>query len=143
MPYQKTLEVKWSDCDPNAHLRGSAYADFCTHVRFTFLEEHGFTFAELMARRLGPVVLHDETDYLKELRLGDRATVDVRALGLSADGSRWKLLHRVFRPDGALAARHTLSGGWLDLERRKLTAPPPALLEVMRKLERAEAYQDL
>ena len=81
MPFSKKLEVKWSDCDPNGPLRGSAYADFCTHVRFAFLLENGYSFEALMARKMGPVVLHDETDYLKELRLGEKATIDLRALG--------------------------------------------------------------
>jgi acyl-CoA thioester hydrolase len=62
---------------------------------------------------------------------------------MSANGSKWKLTHRVLRSDGELAARHTLFGGWLDLEKRKLAPPPPELLEVMRKVDRAEKYADL
>ncbi len=143
MTFSKKLEVKWSDCDPNGHLRGSAYADFCTHVRFAFLFEQGYSFAGLMAKKMGPVVLHDETDYLREVRLGETVEIDVRALGMSADGSKWKLIHRVLRADGQLAARHTLFGGWLDLEKRKLAPPPAELLEVMQQIERSEKYAEL
>jgi acyl-CoA thioester hydrolase len=142
MAYQKTFEVRWTDCDPNGHLRASLYAELCTHVRFSFLTENGFSYAELVARKLGPVVLHDETDYLRELRLGDVATIDLRLLGLSDDGSRWRLVHRIFRPDGATAAKHKLNGGWLDLSQRKLTVPPDELAAVLRKLERVEKLRE-
>ncbi len=143
MAFQRIVEICWSDCDPNGHLRNSAYADLCTDVRFAFFGEQGFDVKALFARKIGPVVLHDETDYLKELRLGEKATIDLRALGMTKDGMRWKLGHRVFRPDGVLAARHELSGAWLDLERRKLCAPPLDVFEVMKRLERSDDYAEL
>lgn len=55
--------------------------------------------------------------------------------GQAADGSRFLLRHEIFRPDGKLGARVTSAGGWLNLDERKLVAPPPTLLSAMNSLE--------
>ena len=63
--------------------------------------------------------------------------------GHSADGSRFLLRHEIFRSDGKRAARVTSAGGWLDLNARKLIAPPPALLDAMNLLERTSDFVEL
>jgi acyl-CoA thioester hydrolase len=40
-------------------------------------------------------------------------------------------------------ARVTSAGGWLDLEQRKLTCPPPALLAAMNALDKTEDFVEL
>jgi acyl-CoA thioester hydrolase len=47
------------------------------------------------------------------------------------------------RRDGKLAARVNSSGGWLDLERRKLIMPPKELLQTLHSLERTEHFAEL
>jgi len=39
-----------------------------------------------------------------------------------------------------LSARVTSTGGWLDLDARKLIAPPPALLAAMNSLEKTSDF---
>ena len=60
--------------------------------------------------------------------------------GHADDGTRFLLRHEIFRPDGKLSARVTSAGGWLDLNERKLIAPPPALLAAMNLLERTSDF---
>ena len=59
------------------------------------------------------------------------------------DGSRFLLRHEIFRADGKLAARVTSAGGWLDLNARKLMAPPPQLLAAMNSLEHTADFVEL
>jgi acyl-CoA thioester hydrolase len=138
--YSKTLLAGWSDMDFNSHMRNTAYLDKTADVRQLFLAEHGFPVEEFVRLRIGPVVMKDEVEYFKEVRLLQQVTVTYALAGHAVDGSRFLLRHEIFRPDGKLAARVTSAGGWLDLAERKLVVPPPALLGAMNSLEKTEDF---
>jgi acyl-CoA thioester hydrolase len=40
------------------------------------------------------------------------------------DGSRWSFIQKIYRGDDAEAAKITVDGAWIDMEKRKLTVPP-------------------
>jgi acyl-CoA thioester hydrolase len=129
--------------DFNAHMRNTAYLDKSADVRQMFLAEHGFPVAEFARLRIGPVVMRDELEYYKEVGLQQAIDVTYALAGHAPDGSRFVLRHEFFRPDGALSARVTSTGGWLDLTARKLIAPPSALLAAMQALQRTDDFVEL
>ncbi|MFC4161432.1 acyl-CoA thioesterase [Chitinimonas lacunae] len=137
--YSKTIEVKWADLDPNQHLRHSVYGDYATHVRVEWLADHGFSIQRMAELSVAPVNFEDRTFYLKEIRLGDRVTVDLELVGLSEDASRYHLRQAFYR-DGEVCARHEIKGGWIDLNRRKLAPPPQGLIDATRALRKAEDF---
>lgn len=141
--FEKKLMAGWGDMDFNSHMRNTAFMDKAGDVRMMFLSEHGFSMSELMRLKIGPVVMKDEIAYFKEVMLLDEITVTLGVAGLAPDGSRWQLRSDVIRPDGKLAARITSTGGWLDLNARKLIAPPPALLATWQLLGRTEEFKEL
>lgn len=141
--YEKKLMAGWGDMDFNAHMRNTAYLDKAADVRMLFFAENGFSMGEFTRLRLGPVVMKDEIEYFKEANLLDQLTVSLAMIGLSEDGSRFRLCNEFHRPDGKLAARVTSTGGWLDLAVRKLTVPPPALLAALRTLAEGSDMQVL
>ena len=63
--------------------------------------------------------------------------------GLAPDGSRFKIQNEVRRANGELAARITSTGGFMDLDARKLVVPPPAVLAAYVSLPRTDDYADL
>jgi acyl-CoA thioester hydrolase len=138
--YTKTLYAGWADMDFNAHMKNTAYLDKTADVRQMFLIEHGFPVEEFLRLRIGPVVMKDEVEYFKEVRLQQQITVTYALAGHAVDGSRFLLRHEIFRPDGELSARVTSTGGWLSLAERKLIVPPPALLSVMNSLEKTSDF---
>ena len=142
-PFAKTFHVRWGDMDSNAHMANTAYLDACVDVRLMYFHEHGFPMREFERLRLGPVVLRDELDYFRELRLLDPVRITLELSGISEDASRFRLRNEFFRQDGACAARVTSTGGWFDLATRKLTLPPPELAEALRRLHRSEDFQEL
>ena len=141
--FEKKLMAGWGDMDFNSHMRNTAFMDKAGDVRMMFLSEHGFSMSELMRLKIGPVVMKDEIAYFKEVMLLDEITVTLGVAGLAPDGSRWQLRSDVMRPDGKLAARITSTGGWLDLNARKLIAPPAALLATWQILGRTDDFQQL
>ena len=141
--YFKTYAVRWADCDVNGHMRNTAYSEYGTDTRVSYLAENGFTFEKFVEHRLGPVILHEALDYMREVRLGETIEVDFTLVGLSPDGARFKFEHDVWLPGKKKAARIVLAGGWMDLEKRKLRLPPDDLLRVLREGPRAEAFEEM
>ncbi len=137
------LSVRWSDLDANRHVRNTVFSEFATHTRFRMLEAHGFDQARFEELRFGPVMFREEIRYRRELLFGDQVSVSVLFGGLSDDGSQWRVVQEVTRGDGALAAVLTIDGAWIDLDRRKLVAPPPPLLAVLTALPRSEGFEPL
>ncbi len=141
--YFKTYTVRWADCDANGHMRNTSYSEYGTDTRVSFLAEGGFTFESFVDHRVGPVLLHEALDYMREVRLGEVIEVDLTILGLSPDGARFKFEHDIWLPNKKKAARIVLAGGWMDLDTRKLRVPPPELLRLMHSGPRAATVEEL
>lgn len=141
--YAKTFTVRWADCDANGHMRNTSYSEYAIDVRMAYLAENGFTFEKMVESKLGPVILHEAIDYLREVRLGQTVEVDLGLVGLSPDGARFKFEHDIWLPGRHKAARIVLAGGWMDLELRKLRLPPDELLRAMKEAPRHEGFEEL
>lgn len=143
MPFERMLYARWGDMDFNGHMKNTAYLDASADVRMMFFSDHGFSMREFEKRGLGPVILRDELEYFRELRLLDPVRVTLTAAGLNEDGSRFRLRNEFFRADGERAARVTSTGGWLDLAKRRLAPPPEDLRLLLTQLERTSDYEAL
>ncbi len=141
--FERTFHVRWGDMDFNAHMRNTAYLDVCGDVRMMFFESRGFSMREFERRKLGPVIQKDELEYYREMRLLEKLRVDLQIAGHSADGSRFCLRNEFYREDGKRVARVTSTGGWLDLEARKLAAPPAELLALMNDLPLSDDFREM
>ena len=126
--------------DFNSHMKNTAYLDKTADVRQMFLIENGFPVEEFTRLRIGPVVMKDEIEYFREIGLQQKIDVTYALAGHALDGSRFLLRHEIFRPDGELSARVLSAGGWLNLDKRKIVAPPPALFAAMDSLERTDDF---
>lgn len=133
MIFEKTLFARWGDMDFNGHMRNTAFLDASADVRMFFFEANGFSMREFEKRRIGPVILRDELEYFRELRLLEPVRVTLAAREIQDDG-RFVLVNEFFREDGQRAARVTSHGGWLDLDRRKMTPPPAELQQILEQL---------
>ena len=141
--FEKTLFAGWGDMDSNSHMRNTAFLDKSVDVRMMFFAENGFPMDELMRRRIGPVVMKDEVEYYKEVRLLQPVRITLMLAGLAEDGSRFSIRNELWREDGKLIARVTSTGGWLDLVTRKLIVPPEELLAALRSLTPTEDFEVL
>jgi len=138
--YKKTLYAGWGDMDFNSHMKNTAYLDKAADVRLMFMIENGFPMEEFLRLRMGPVIMKDEVEYFKEVGLQQAITVTYALAGHAPDGSRFLFRNEIFRTDGKLSARVTSGGGWMDLDKRKLVAPPPALLAAMNSLTKTSDF---
>ena len=141
--FEKRLVAGWGDMDFNSHMRNTAFLDKSADVRMMFFSENGFPMDEFIRRRIGPVIMKDEIEYFREIRLLEELRVTLAIAGFANDGSRFVIRNEFFRSSGSVAARVTSAGGWLDLASRKLVAPPEALLAALHSLPRTDDFQIL
>ncbi|ELR72121.1 hypothetical protein C900_01863 [Fulvivirga imtechensis AK7] len=125
------FEVKWSDVDPNMHLRHTVYLDYADQARIRFFDRNGLAFRRLQELGVGPIIFGTQTNYLREIMLTEKLSMDCHLVELSPDGRKWHIRHNVYKEDGTLAAELNYRGAWLDLQARKIVAPPEEVTRVM------------
>jgi acyl-CoA thioester hydrolase len=141
--FEKTLVAGWRDMDYNSHMANTAYLDRAADVRMMYFAENGFTAADMLRMRIGPVIMKDEIEYYREVKLLQEIRVTLAIAGLAPDGSRFMLRNEFAHADGTRCAAITSTGGWLDLDVRKLIAPPEPLRAAMAALARTEGFREL
>jgi len=143
MSFKYTFKTRWSDFDPNRHLRHTAYNDYAAESRVRYLNDHGFTMKRFAKENMGPILFKEETTFYREVNMGEDISIEIFLEGLSENGEHFKFLHKIFREDGVLAAEVLILGAWLDLKIRKLTPPPTDMVETFNALTKSENFQKI
>jgi acyl-CoA thioester hydrolase len=143
MKYEKTLYAGWRDMDYNSHMANTSYLDRAADVRMMYFAENGFTADDMLRMKIGPVVMKDEIEYYREVKLLQEIRVGFALAGISPDASRFMIRNEFTHADGQKCATVTTTGGWLDLNQRKLIAPPEALRLAMHALPKVEGFREL
>lgn len=126
--YSKPVEIRWSDLDPNFHLRHSVYYDWGAYVRVCLLSENGFTTQVLLQNNLGPILFREECVFKREVVFGDEIIVNVQLVRSRRDASRWSMRHEVIKNRETIAAVINVDGAWIDTKLRKLAVPPASVV---------------
>ena len=138
--YVQPLDIRWSDLDPNLHLRHSVYYDYGAFCRISFLNSQGLTPTFMMEHNIGPILFREECIFRKEVRLGDKLQIDLRLSGAGSTFSRWTIKHNIIKNDNILAAVITVDGAWIDIKRRKLATPPEEVFSTFNEMPRTEDF---
>ena len=143
MNYQVTFATKWSDFDPNRHMRHTAYNEYAAEVRIRYFAAQNFSIEEFTKFNVGPILFEESTSFRKEIHLGENITVNLKLSGLSANNERWKITHEVFNEAGKLSAIIKVYGAWIDLEKRKLTIPPREADQLFLNAEKTDDFEEI
>jgi len=138
--YTKQFEIRWSDVDANRHLRNSAYIDYMSHTRMSFLMENNLDQKQLARLNLGPVEFYEHMYYFREVFPGKPVNVSLQLKGMSEDGMYFLFLHDFYDAYGKNFARCEVMGSWINLETRKLTGLPKELLEKFNAFEKSDDF---
>lgn len=138
--FEQPVIVRWSDLDPNGHVRHSVYYDYAAQARVAFLMHQGVGIDWLGQRGIGPVLFREEGNFYRELSSGDQLIIDVRLSGLSTDHRKWSMHHRILRAD-ELCATIDVSGAWLDLKARRIVPPPQEFSKKFEDLAHTENFR--
>jgi acyl-CoA thioester hydrolase len=122
-------------------MRHTVYNDCAAQLRLDLLVRNGFDMKTLTKLGLGPVLLREETKFIKEVHIGENLTVDVEIIGLSKSGDRWNMLHHIYKNENTLAAIITVEGAWIDIKLRKLTPPPTELNDIFLEKFKSDNFK--
>jgi acyl-CoA thioester hydrolase len=122
--FSKQLSFRWSDLDPNFHLRHSAYYDFGAQHRVEILAQLGLSIRIMQSEHIGPILFREECIFRKEINLSDIIIIQTKMAKMNADASRWSIVHEFYNED-VLCAVITVDGAWMDTKLRKLATPTP------------------
>ena len=139
--FSRSIQLRWSDLDPNFHIRHSVYYDWGAFVRVEFLNESGLTSQVMQELKFGPILFREECIFRREIRLGDEIKMNLQLLRSKKDFSRWSIQHQITKADGTVCAVLTVDGAWMDVVRRKLASPPEKVHEVFDRMPKDENFE--
>ena len=125
--FSKQLSFRWSDLDPNFHMRHSVYYDFGAQHRVEILAELGLNLKVMQTEHIGPILFREECVFRKEIHLSDVIIMQTKISKMKPDASRWSIVHDFYRED-VLCAIITVDGAWMDTKLRKLANPTPQIV---------------
>ena len=137
----RNVNIRWSDLDPNFHLRHSVYYDFGAFIRIAFFTSNGITPQLMTQYNIGPILFREECVFKKEIHFEDKVIINIKLDKAKADYSRWTIVHEILKDDNILAAMITVDGAWIDTKKRKLTAPLAEWINTFEKMPRAENFE--
>jgi acyl-CoA thioester hydrolase len=138
--FSRPVQIRWSDLDPNFHVRHSVYYDWGAQCRIDYFSAHGLTLESMQKAHYGPILFREESQFRKEIRGDDQMTIRFEVMWSKRDMSRWSIRHQLIKADGKLAATITVDGAWMDTNLRKLTIPPPEAQEQMANAPKAAEF---
>lgn len=141
MEFSRIIQLRWSDLDPNFHIRHSVYYDWGAFVRVEFLNEYGLTSEVMQELKFGPILFREECIFRREIRSGDNIKMNLTLLRSKKDFSRWSIRHQITKADGTLCAVLTVDGAWMDVVRRKLASPPEKVHDVFGRMPKGEEFE--
>lgn len=139
---KKQISIRWSDLDPNFHLRHSVFYDFAAQQRVEILSSIGLTMSKFQEMKMGPVIFREEAIFRREIKMGDNITLEVYLSKMSADGTKWSFEHRFMNDAGKLMATLHVDGSWIDIVARRLYKDiPQDLLQSFIDFPRTDNFE--
>jgi acyl-CoA thioester hydrolase len=138
--FKRSIQIRWSDLDPNVHIKHSVYYDWGAFCRMEMFYEYGLTMEVMQQLHFGPILFREECIFRREIRMGDVIDIDLHIVKAKQDFSRWTLKHRIMK-EGQVCAEITVDGAWINMHLRKLTSPPPIVMEVFEKIPKEKAFE--
>lgn len=143
MKYEITFPTIWANFDANAHMRHTAYNDYAAEVRSRFFTSQGFSLTDFAKHNIGPVLFTENTSFYREILLGENITANLIFIGASENFERFKFRHEIIKENGIVSATIEIYGAWIDLSKRKLTAPPKEMIYIFNKLDRSKDFETI
>jgi acyl-CoA thioester hydrolase len=139
--FERPVQIRWADIDPNFHLRHSVYYDWAAMCRLDFLTERGMTPALMQKLHFGPIIFREEAVFRKEIKYDDKVSIDLKLLKSRRDFSRWTIVHELKKNADTLSALVTVDGAWINTIERKLFIPPAEVALAFQQLPLDENFQ--
>ena len=122
----RQVPVTWTDY--NGHMNETHYLEAASLATDRFMEMIGAD-ADYIASGRSFFTVENSIRYLDEVHAGDRLTITTQVL--LGEGKKMRLLHRLWRGDGTLAATVETMLLHTDLNARASSLPDPAVAQAL------------
>ncbi|MCX8514120.1 MAG: hypothetical protein RL017_353 [Pseudomonadota bacterium] len=139
--FRKSIEARWSDIDLNRHVSNSAYGAFATHLRSSWLDSIGFPLTKLISLGYTAMSLKEETEYFRQVYLGESIEAVVSVNAASIDWSRWQFITKFYRQNKKIVAAHVVNGVWVNIATQKISSPPPEFLQTVDAIAKDATFE--
>ncbi len=139
--FTQPVQMRWSDMDPNFHLRHSVYYDWGAMCRVDFLSSVGLNWGRMYELKIGPIIFREECIFRREIRYGDPVTIDLKLVKAKRDFSRFTIRHEIKKNPETVSAILTVDIAWINGVTRKLAVLPVEESEVLSRSPLAEDFQ--
>ncbi len=117
------IQLRWSDLDPNFHIKHSVYYDWGASLRIDFFVANGLTIELMHQHNIGPILFREEAIFRKEVLMKDKVKINIEITKAKRDYTRWSIRHTITKNDEILATIINVDGSWINSIERKLAAP--------------------
>ncbi|RYY52814.1 MAG: acyl-CoA thioesterase [Chitinophagaceae bacterium] len=138
--FAQPVQLRWSDLDPNQHVRHSVYYDWAASARLLFLSQNGISTAMMKELGIGPILFREEAVFRREIRMEDQLEIRIELTRSRRDYSRWTIRHELYKAGEILCATITVDIAWLNLHTRKLAAPPSTITDIFPKMPQSADF---
>jgi acyl-CoA thioester hydrolase len=143
MAYTVQFLTKWSDFDPNRHMRHTAYNDYAAEARLRYFKDNGFDLEKFQKLDIGPVLFAENTIFKKEIKIGTNIKVKTFLAAISKNAERCKIYHQLFDENDKLSAEITVYLAWINLTKRKLVNPTNEIKKLLLDLEKSSNFEEI
>ncbi|MFJ8236126.1 acyl-CoA thioesterase [Ureibacillus sp. NPDC094379] len=127
MEHVKTYTIVESDIDELGHMNYLKYVKHFEKARFEWMKEVGLSTETLLGAKQGTVLLKFDTEYRKEVRLGD--TVEIRTK-LKRVGNKSFTLEQLMYHGELLSSTSNVILTIMDLQTRKAIPVPDEIAKL-------------
>ena len=128
MEHVKTYTIEEQDIDELGHMNYLQYVKHFEIARFEWLSQIELTFEQMLEQQLGIVLLKFDTEYAKEVRLGD--TVEIRTKLLKVGTKSFTVEHIMYH-EGAISSKSHVIKTVMDLQTRKAIPVPSEIVNAL------------
>jgi len=139
--FSMPVQVRWSDLDPNFHLRHSVYYDWGALCRVAYLAGAGLTLNRMQELQIGPIIFREECIFRREIKISDPVTIDMKLLKAKRDFSRFTIVHQIRKNPETVSAILTVDIAWMNGVTRKLTGLPAQDISLLVNGPVAEGFE--
>ena len=128
MEHVKTYTIEERDIDELGHMNYLQYVKHFEIARFEWLSKIGLNFEQMLEQQLGIVLLKFDTEYAKEVRLGDTVEIHTKLLKV---GKKSFTVEQIMYHEGAIASKSHVIKTVMDLQTRKAIPVPSEIVNAL------------
>ncbi len=127
--YEYELMVKESHLDTFGHMNNAKYLEILEEARWELITQSGFGLKDIMAKKIGPVILEVNLKFRKELKL--REKIKIITCCKKHDGKIGYIDQKIINSRGEEAAIAVFTYALFDLNSRRIIDPTPEWLSAI------------